>query len=160
MGDIEQVITWGPTNIRRHRKKFRRPGIMAPGVCSPLVFRIFKTYRRSNNLPTFVTKARRYFYIAPTSVVITKEDPEVVLYKSHIQLFRMTFKVLIFVKFFLCFSNWAPRREDVLEVGCIAACLRSTRWKRVVILTLGPLYFQGRSSSWPLQASWAPEPFW
>jgi len=75
----------------------------------------FKSSSRSNNLPTFVTRARRYIYVAPAhffqqlcniidSVVITKEDPEMGLCKPHIQLFRMTFKVHVLVKFFRCLS--------------------------------------------------------
>jgi len=36
MGDMDQASYVGPRNIRRHRKKFRSHGILAPRVCSPL----------------------------------------------------------------------------------------------------------------------------
>ena len=38
-GDMNQVRTEDPVNIRRHPTKFRHPGDLVPGICAP----IFKT---------------------------------------------------------------------------------------------------------------------
>jgi hypothetical protein len=35
MGDTKQELSWGPTDIRRHRTNFSRPGDLAPRICTP-----------------------------------------------------------------------------------------------------------------------------
>ena len=36
-GDMTQVPYWVPTNIRRRSTKFSRHGVLAPGICTPLI---------------------------------------------------------------------------------------------------------------------------
>jgi hypothetical protein len=48
MGNMRQVPYSGPTNIKRHRIKFRRQDDLAPGICARLYWRSGGTTLETN----------------------------------------------------------------------------------------------------------------